>query len=61
VHLVDEKNVSGAQVGENGRQVAGAFDHRAGGNPDVDVHLIGDDMGQRRLAQPWRAVKEDMV
>jgi len=61
VDLVDEQHVPLAQVGEDGRQVAGAFDGRARGDLDVHPHFVGDDVSQSRLAQPWRAVHQHVV
>ncbi len=51
VDLVDEQHLAGLEVGEDGGQVAGPLEHRAGGGADGGAHLVGDDVGQRRLAQ----------
>lgn len=59
--FVDEEDVAGAQVGEDGSQVAGAFNGRAGGGADVHVHFLGDDVRQGGFAQTGGAVEEDVV
>jgi hypothetical protein len=61
VDLVDEQHVALAQRGEHRGQVAGALDGRTGGGADLRPHLGGHDVGQRRLAQPRRAVEQDVV
>jgi hypothetical protein len=52
VDLVDEQHVVRFEIGQDGRQVAGPFEHRARGRAQVDAHLGGDDVRQRRLAEP---------
>ena len=59
--LVDEEHVIAVEPGEQGRQVAGAFQHRAGGLLQVHAHLGGDDVRQRGLAQPRRAEQQHVV
>jgi len=61
VDFVDKQNVAGAHVGQDGRQVAGVLDGRAGGVADVGIHLVGHDLGQCRLAQTGRAVEQHVV
>ena len=59
--LVDEQDVALAQAGQDGGEIAGPLDGRARGRPDLGAHLGGDDVRQRRLAQPRRAVEQDVV
>ena len=59
--LVDEQHVALAQAGQDRGQVAGPLDGRARGGADLSAHLGGDDVRERRLAQPRRAVQEDVV
>ncbi len=61
VDLVDKQDVARLQVGQQCRQVAGPHHHRAGGGPESDLQLAGDDLRQRRLAQARRAVQQDVV
>ena len=61
VDFIDEEDILAAEVGQDGRQVAGALDGRAGGGLDVDAHLGGDDVGQGGLAQAGRPVEQDVV
>lgn len=59
--FVDEQHVARTEVGEQTRQVARLVEHRTRSNPQLRPHLVGDDVGQRSLAQPRRAVQEHVV
>ncbi len=61
VDLVDEQDIALLQIGQQGGKVAGLFDGRAAGDADLHAHLVGDDAGQRGLAQARRAVEQDVV
>jgi hypothetical protein len=61
VDFINKKYIVGFEVGEDGRQVAGALDSRPGGRLDTDAYLGGDDMGQAGLAEAGRTVKENMI
>ena len=61
VDLVDEEDVALVQVGEDRRQIPLLVDGRAGGDPQVDASLPGDDHGEGGLAQSGRAVEQHMV
>ncbi len=61
VNLVDEENIAGAQVGQNRRQIAGAFDGRPGCDLDIDAHFVCQDMRQGGFSQPRRAVKQHVI
>ncbi len=61
VHFVDEQDVPGLKVGEQGRQVPGPLHHRPGGSLDTGPHLLGDDMGQGGLPQARGAVHQDVI
>ena len=61
VDLVDEQHVARLQVGQDGGQVAGALDHRAGGGAEPDPQFAGDDLGERGLAEARRAVQQHVV
>ena len=61
VDLVHKEDVVLVEVGEQGGQVPGLLNGRAGGDADVHPHLVGDDAGEGGLAQPRGAVEEDMV
>ena len=50
-----------AQVGEDGRQVALDLQRRPRGLLERHAQLVGDDVGQRRLAQPRRPVEQHVV
>jgi hypothetical protein len=59
--FVDEQHVVRFEVGQHRREVAGALQHRARGMAQVDPHLVGDDVGQRGLAQARRTEQQHMV
>ena len=61
VHFVDEQHLPLAQVGEDGRQVALDLQRRPRGLLEGHAELVGDDVGQRRLAQPRRPVEQHVV
>ena len=61
VHFVDEQDVFGLEVGEQGGQVPGPLHYRAGGGLDAGAHLLGDDVGQGGFPQPRRTVHQDVV
>jgi hypothetical protein len=61
VDLVDKKDIAFFQIGEDGSQIAGTLDGRAGGGLDPGVELMGDDMGEGGLTESRRAVKEAMI
>ncbi len=61
VDLVDEQDVARLEVGEQRSQVARALQHRPGGLAQVDLHLPGDDVRQRRLAQARRPEQQHVV
>ena len=49
------------QVGEQAGQVALALERRAGGGAHADAQLVGDDAGERRLAEAGRAGEQHVV
>ena len=59
--LIHKEDVVLAEVGQQRGQIPRLFNGRAGGHPQVDAHLVGDDAGERRLAQAWGAVEQHMV
>ena len=61
MNLVNEQHVSGVQVGENGGQVAGALNGRAGGDADVLAHFGGHNAGQGGFAKARRAVEQHVI
>ena len=61
MYLIHEQDVVPAEVGQQGCQIAWLFDSRAGGDADVDAHLLGDDARQRGLAKARRAVEQYVI
>src|SRR4051794_20378743 len=59
--FINEVDVAGRQADEQACYVARSFERGRRGDPDVDAHLLGDDEAERRLAQAWRTVEEQMV
>jgi hypothetical protein len=50
--LVDEEDVVLLEVGEDRGEVLGLFEHRPRGLAQVHAELVGDDVRERRLAEP---------
>src|SRR5207247_385645 len=61
VDLVDKEDVAILEVGEDGCQRPLVLDRRTGGGADVDLHLIGHDVGQRGLPQARRPGDQDVL
>ncbi|MNT08824.1 hypothetical protein D3C72_1435780 [compost metagenome] len=59
--LVDEQHIVRLQVGQQRGQVAGLFDHRAGGHAQGHAQFVGDDMAEGGLAQAGRAEDQHVV
>ena len=52
VDLVDEQHVAGLEVRQNGVEVEGAVDGRAGGDAHLHAHLVGEDAASVVLPRP---------
>jgi hypothetical protein len=61
VDLIDEQHLALFEVGEDRDQVAGLFEHRPRGRAHRDAHFVGDDVGERGLAEARRAVEQHVV
>ena len=61
VDLVDEEDVPRREVREERREVAGLLEHGPRRHADLRLHLAGDDVRERRLAETRRAAEEDVV
>ena len=61
VDFVDEKHVARLQRGQQPGQVAGFFDRGAARTFEVGAAFVGDDVGQRGLAEPRRTAQQDVV
>ena len=59
--LVNEKDVARAEVCEDGRKVAYALNCGAGSHPHLCVHLFGDKVRKRRLAETRRPVEKKVL
>ena len=59
--LVDEENVAILEIGEEGGEVAGLGDNRAGRGAEADPHFAREDPGERGLAEAGRAEEQHMV
>ncbi len=61
VDLVDEQHLALVERGQDGGEVAGVLDRRAGGDPQRHAQLGRDDHRQRGLAQPGRAGQQQVL
>ena len=61
VDLVDEQHVAFLEVREDGGEVARPFYGGPARRLDVGAELVGDNGGQRGLAEPGRAGEQDVV
>ncbi len=61
VNLVDEQHVARFEIGQDGGQIAGLGEDRAGSGAEADAELARHDLGQGGLAQPRRAEQQDVI
>ena len=61
MYLVDEQHVVALEVREYADQVAGPGQCRAGGRLDRRGHFVRDDVCERGLTQPRRAVQQHVI
>ncbi len=61
VDLVHEQHAVRLQVGEDRGEVAGALEHRAGGDRSAHAHLRRDDVGEGGLAEAGRPEQQHVV
>ncbi len=59
--LINKQAILGMQIGQQGRQVPRPFDHRTGGAFQIDLQLLGNNIGQGGLAQSGKSVEEHMI
>src|SRR5579864_3445323 len=60
MNLIDEKNVSGREVGKDGCEIAHAFDCRPRGDLYLSIRFLCDQMSEGGFSKPWGSVKENM-
>ncbi len=61
MNLVNEEHIARLEIGQQCSQVTGALQHRSGGALDLGTHLLGDDIGQRGLAETGRPEDQHMI
>ena len=61
VDLVDEEHVAVVEVREDRGEVAGPFERGTARGVQARAHLVGDDPGQRGLAEPGRTREQHVV
>ena len=61
MNLVDEEHLVLREVRQNAGQIARFLEHRSGRGPDRHPQLVADDVGEGRLAEPRRAVQQDVI
>ena len=59
--FVDEQDFMFAEAGENRGEIARSLQHRTGGRAHRNAQLLPNDVGQRRFAESWWAVKENVI
>ena len=61
VNLVHEQHIAVLQMGEDGSEVAGTLQHGPRGGAQVHLHLVGNDVGKRGLAEARGAEDQRVV
>ena len=61
VDLVDEEHFARLQVRQDAGEIAGLLDHRACRGADRHAQLVGDHVGERRLAEARGAVEQHVI
>ena len=61
VDFINEKHLAVAEIGEDRGQVALDLQRGAGGLLEGGAEFVGDDVGERSLAEPGRAVEQHVV
>src|SRR3990172_13416352 len=61
VNLVDKQNVMLMKIGENRRQIAGAFNNGTGGNFYIHPKLARHDISQCRFSETRRPIEKYVV
>ena len=59
--LVDEQHLPLLQVRQEGGEVTGLLQHRSSRRTYRHTELVPDHVSQRRLAQTWRPVEQDVI
>ena len=59
--LVDEQHIVSFETGEDRGHVALALERRSSHAADSHPKLLTDDVGEARLAEPWRSNEQHMV
>src|SRR5579872_977165 len=61
MYLVDEQDVAFFQRGQDTNQIFRLLERRAAGRPQRASQILGDKRCERRLAQAWRPIKQDVL
>ena len=61
MNFVDKEYVARLQVGEDGSEIAGALDDRAGGRAEPHAELARHDLRKRCFAEAGGAVQEHVI
>jgi len=61
VDLVDEEHLAGNETRQERREIAGVLDRGTARHPQGPLALVGDDHGERRLAQSRRPGQQDVI
>ena len=57
----EEQNVIRFEVGQDSGEVSGPLEYRARCLPEVDAHLVGNDVRKRRFAETRRSEDQDVI
>src|SRR5437762_3719848 len=61
MNFVEEENFFTLKRSKDRGEISFAFEQGAGAGFDGNVQLVGNDLGQRGLAQTGRAIEQDMI
>ena len=59
--LVDEQNIPVLEIREDGGQITGAFENRAGRGLDFHTKLVSDDVRKRGLTETRRSAEQHVI
>src|SRR5580704_5242114 len=59
--FVEKENLFAFERSENRGEIAFALEQRSGARLDRHVEFVGDDLGERSLAESWRPVEQNVI
>ncbi len=61
MNLVDEEHLAGLEVRQDSHQISRFLNHRPRRRTHSHAELVGNHICERRLAEAWRAIEQDVV